>query len=1372
MKNRTGKYAAFGKTVIKGALLCLLSALLLTGSLAMGEEEPASNGIELLLCVTENGRSTSGTEADGIYDFSILKIRGETGEETEAAAVSLQVEQGRTARQLLPSLSPGEYLIRAAGENATLFQEEKRIVLDGEGIQTALFVLDLKHTGTLTVAAAPAEGRDADLCAVTVTLSDARINGVYGPAVFAYGRATLRLTSGEEAEIPGLPAGVEYTVTEEDGLALIDYPEPEGPHRIPDGGNARATLVRPQNTLGRLKLSCSYVGNGADPDRVFAFLVRLEDHPLTGRYGDMTFRDGVAEVLLKSGEICVASGLPDGIRYDITSGSCPEDGTVNSAGETGVLQGGRESAAGFVFARQAGGLRISLNCAGNDREPGRAFRIRVRLTDGERSPLTGYDEAPFRGGTAVLPMKDGEIACLDLPEGACWQVLPEDASAEGFRRTDTGATEGASEGGQLNIRYERSTYGGFRIAALSAGNGEAPEDPAFILALNDGSVSGQYGDVRFENGLSVNRDGGNVITLQKGGLLWVTGLPNGVEYFVTMQTKENEPEAWKAENGRGIVTGTSADSGSGDADGLVILTPWERIIPDPLPAGLSVSGGEMTLRGQVCLMDGKPEDGRFAFTAVEEGREAARGTALDGEVVFDGIAGLKEGVHEWTVTQDPGAGDGVLYDRGTRRILFSLEKAEDGTLKGSVLPCSDPLVFADRVSSVRFCAQTPSGSRTRGEEIRVTDAEGKTAARWTTNGLIHTVYGLKAGTYTWEGNHTAGTFELTEEGAVLQDGRSTDCIMLPEEEPLYLGLIKTDTAGDPLKGAVIEVRDRYGNVADSWTTDERIHWMAGLRQGETYTLVETRPAAGYTKWIGEMTLTAEGVETSLEVREEDGTALMILRTEKPTVRVLLRDGETGEAAPGAALCVTDGDGNTAAEWTSGETAYQVTGLSTGTEYTLWQKTAAPGFREVKQRTAFRVDEDGAVLTDGELEGRDLIVMETVRTAFAVFRTDEENGGILSGAALVMRDAAGYILDEWISDGRAHLVRGLPAGLEVTVSERTPPEGYRTGEERKGIQTDADTPAEVTVSSRRTRVTVLRTDESGQEIPEGGVCRVLDEDGVPFDEWTGSGHEIIGLKAGTWTVRELTPPAGYVLAEDRVFEVAPDGSAPDTVSLSGSRTSLTVSVADVASGKALSGAALQVLDPLGGTVGEWVSGEDKWVLTGLSVNTDYRLHEAQAPENYGTEEDVPFRLDGDGRLARPAGEELVLLTRRRTCEMMITNIIQGETSQRRFAYRLEMRLDGRRLPDSCRYAVLNGKGEVISSGALISGVSVECGPDETIRLTGLPAGCEYTVTEKNHDGYFCVVSVNGGRAAMTETAKGVLDDPENTVMLVFANAAQR
>ena len=66
MKNRIRKYTALGKTVIKGALFCLLGALLLTGSLALGEEAPAANGIEILLCVTENGRSTASTEADGI----------------------------------------------------------------------------------------------------------------------------------------------------------------------------------------------------------------------------------------------------------------------------------------------------------------------------------------------------------------------------------------------------------------------------------------------------------------------------------------------------------------------------------------------------------------------------------------------------------------------------------------------------------------------------------------------------------------------------------------------------------------------------------------------------------------------------------------------------------------------------------------------------------------------------------------------------------------------------------------------------------------------------------------------------------------------------------------------------------------------------------------------------------------------------------------------------------------------------------------------------------------------------------------------------------------------------------------------------------
>ena len=270
--------------------------------------------------------------------------------------------------------------------------------------------------GTLAVVAAPVEGMDADRCQVTVTLGDALVNGTYGEAEFAFGRAMLELSSGEEALIPGLPAGTVYTVAEQEGRAGIRYPEEEGPHRIRAGEEARVILERPENTLGRLRLTCARTGQDTDPDGMYRFRIGTDARELNGRYGDLVFENGEAEIRLKAGESCVAPGLPDGTRYRIDCEEAPENTVFNSAGEAGVLRGGRESRAAFTFAGKTDGLRIRLNCDGNDPDPGRTFRIRVELTDEAGETWTAWHEDPFRAGKATLPMTDGEILCLPIYE--------------------------------------------------------------------------------------------------------------------------------------------------------------------------------------------------------------------------------------------------------------------------------------------------------------------------------------------------------------------------------------------------------------------------------------------------------------------------------------------------------------------------------------------------------------------------------------------------------------------------------------------------------------------------------------------------------------------------------------------------------------------------------------------------------------------------------------------------------------------------------------------------------------------------------------------------------------------------------------------
>ena len=50
----------------------------------------------------------------------------------------------------------------------------------------------------------------------TVTLGDKTLSGTYGDMEFTGGVATFTLKHGESATATGLPAGITYTVTEDD----------------------------------------------------------------------------------------------------------------------------------------------------------------------------------------------------------------------------------------------------------------------------------------------------------------------------------------------------------------------------------------------------------------------------------------------------------------------------------------------------------------------------------------------------------------------------------------------------------------------------------------------------------------------------------------------------------------------------------------------------------------------------------------------------------------------------------------------------------------------------------------------------------------------------------------------------------------------------------------------------------------------------------------------------------------------------------------------------------------------------------------------------------------------------------------------------
>lgn len=95
----------------------------------------------------------------------------------------------------------------------------------------------------------------------------------------------------------------------------------------------------------------------------FGFTVTLSDTKLTGKYGDMEFKEGVATFKLKSGESKSATGLPEGTTYTVTEAEANAGGfSTTSTGATGKLELGKTATAAFVNSRPSGGYgRLSVH---------------------------------------------------------------------------------------------------------------------------------------------------------------------------------------------------------------------------------------------------------------------------------------------------------------------------------------------------------------------------------------------------------------------------------------------------------------------------------------------------------------------------------------------------------------------------------------------------------------------------------------------------------------------------------------------------------------------------------------------------------------------------------------------------------------------------------------------------------------------------------------------------------------------------------------------------------------------------------------------------------------------------------------------------
>lgn len=161
---------------------------------------------------------------------------------------------------------------------------------------------------------------------------------------------------------------------------------------------------------------------------------------------------------------------------------------------------------------------------------------------------------------------------------------------------------------------------------------------------------------------------------------------------------------------------------------------------------------------------------------------------------------------------------------------------------------------------------------------------------------------------------------------------------------------KTDITGEKeVVGAELTITDESGNVVDSWTSTDTVHYANGLVEGQKYTLTEKTAPLGY------------AVATSVEfVVSTDKVTQQVTMVDKQ-VLISKTDVTSGQELAGAELTITDERGNVIDSWTSTDTAHYANGLVEGQKYTLTEKTAPYGY-EVANSIVFVVTNDKATQT--------------------------------------------------------------------------------------------------------------------------------------------------------------------------------------------------------------------------------------------------------------------------------------------------------------------------------------------------------------------------------------------------------------------------